>query len=191
MRTHKNSAIEDLFGPLGFSKRSMLYACSVTLILLLSALQLAAQTTSTIEGTVRDKQGLAVAGAQVRATSSAMAVELTATTDAEGNYRITTLPPGIYEIKVSKDGFQSEVFKHIEVTLNRTLAFDINMQVGSLSQVVEVDSATPLLETSTSSTGTTITPPANRRHAHQRPQLPGSLAARARRFVESPGGSSG
>ena len=158
MRTHRDSSITGFVSHLGFSKRSILYVCSVTLILLLSAWQLAAQTTSTIEGTVRDKQGLAVAGAQVRATSSAMAVQLTATTDAEGNYRITTLPPGIYEIKVSKDGFQSEVFKNIEVTLNRTLAFDMNMQVGSLSQVVEVDSATPLLETSASSTGTTITP---------------------------------
>ena len=76
-----------------------------------------------------------MAGAQVRATSSTLVVQLSATTDAEGNYRITTLlPPGIYEIKVTKDGFQSEVFKNIEVTLNRTLALDISMQVGSLSQ---------------------------------------------------------
>jgi hypothetical protein len=141
-----------------FSKRAMVCFCSLTLIFALSALPIAAQTTSTIEGAVKDKQGLAVAGAQVRATSSVLAVDLTATTDAEGNYRITTLPPGIYEVKLSKDGFQSEVFKNIEVTLNRTLALDVTMQVGSLSQIVQVDSATPLLETSISSSGTTITP---------------------------------
>ncbi len=158
MRNHMNSFIGGISARSAFSKRAMVCFCSLTLIFLLSALPIAAQTTSTIEGTVKDKQGLAVAGAQVRATSSALAVDLSATTDADGNYRITTLPPGIYEVKVSKDGFQSEVFKNIEVTLNRTLALDVTMQVGSLSQVVQVDSATPLLETSTSSSGTTITP---------------------------------
>src|ERR1700732_3051092 len=139
-------------------KHPMLHACSLAFILFLSALNLAAQTTSTIEGTVKDKQGLAVAGVQVRATSAELAVDRTATTDSDGSYRIAALPPGVYEIRASKDGFQSEVFKNLEVTLNRTLAFDIIMQVGSLNQVVEVDSATPLLETSASSTGATIAP---------------------------------
>ena len=139
-------------------KRSMLQICSVVFVLFLSAVNLAAQTTSTIEGTVKDKQGLAVAGAQIHVTSAQMAVDLTATTDGDGAYHIATLPPGIYEVKAVKDGFQSEVLKNIEVTLNRTLQLDITMQVGSLNQTVEVDSGTPLLETTASSTGSTITP---------------------------------
>jgi outer membrane receptor protein involved in Fe transport len=139
-------------------KRSMLHVFSLAFILFLSAVSLAAQTTSTIEGTVRDNQGLAVAGVQVHVTSSELAIDRTATTDADGSYRIATLPPGVYEIKASKDGFQSEVFKNLEVTLNRTLSFDIAMKVGALSQTVTVDSATPILETAASSTGSTITP---------------------------------
>ena len=139
-------------------KRSMLHVFSLAFILFLSAVNLAAQTTSTIEGTVRDNQGLAVAGVQVRVTSSELAIERTATTDADGSYRIATLPPGVYDIKASKDGFQSEVFKNLEVTLNRTLSFDIAMKVGALNQTVTVDSATPILETAASSTGSTITP---------------------------------
>lgn len=138
-------------------EHSMLHIFVLALLLFLTGMDLAAQTTSTIEGTVKDKQGLAVAGAQVRITSAALAVDRAATTDADGNYRIVTLPPGIYEIKVSKDGFQSEVFNNLEVTLNRTLVFDIAMQVGSLNQTVQVNSAAPLLETSASSTGSTIT----------------------------------
>ena len=140
------------------SKHSMIHLCSLVFILVLASFNLAAQTTSTIEGIVKDKQGLAVAGAQVRVTSGELAVDRSVTTESDGSYRIATLPPGVYEIKASKDGFQSEVFKNLEVTLNRTLDFDITMQVGSLSQTVEVDSATPLLETSASSTGSTITP---------------------------------
>jgi hypothetical protein len=139
-------------------KRSMLPVCGAAFVLFLSAMSLAAQTTSTIEGTVKDKQGLAVAGALIHVTSAQMAIDLTATTDADGAYHIATVPPGIYEIKAVKDGFQSEVLKNIEVTLNRTLQLDITMQVGSLNQTVEVDSATPLLETAASSTGSTITP---------------------------------
>jgi hypothetical protein len=138
-------------------KHLMIRLSGLTFVLFLSAFNLAAQTTSTIEGSVKDKQGLAVAGAQVRATNAALAIDRAATTDSDGGYRITTLPPGVYEIKASKDGFQSAVFKNLEVTLNRTLVFDITMEVGSLNQTVEVNSATPLLETAASSTGSTIT----------------------------------
>ncbi|MGC1604884.1 MAG: TonB-dependent receptor [Candidatus Acidiferrum sp.] len=140
------------------SKRLLSHFIGLALLLFLSSANLAAQTTSTIEGTVKDKQGLGVAGAQVHVTSAALAVDRTVTTDTDGSYRVATLPPGTYEIKASKDGFESEVLKNIEVTLNRTLEFDIALQVGSLNQTVEVSSATPLLETSISSTGSTITP---------------------------------
>lgn len=89
-------------------KHSMLHVFSMAFILFLSALDLLAQTTSTIEGTVKDKQGLAVAGAQVRTSNTALAVDLAATTDSDGSYRISTLPPGVYEIKASKDGFSNQ-----------------------------------------------------------------------------------
>lgn len=119
---------------------------------------LSAQTTSTIAGTVHDKQGLTVAGAEVHVTSTELAIDRSVTTESDGTYRIAALPPGIYEIKVSKEGFQTELFKNIEVTLNRTLVYDVTLQVGSANQTVEVTSVIPLLETTASSTGSTITP---------------------------------
>jgi outer membrane receptor for ferrienterochelin and colicin len=156
MTSHKPLEQKSFAETRGISKRLLTCFCSLVLLFLWGA-DLAAQTTSTIEGTVKDKQGLAVAGAQVHATSAALAVERSVTTDADGNYRVTALPPGFYEIKAAKDGFQSEVFKNLEVTLNRTLVFDITMQIGSLNQTVVVDSAVPLLEPTISSTGSTIT----------------------------------
>jgi hypothetical protein len=119
---------------------------------------LSAQTTSTITGTVRDKQGLPVAGAEIRVTSAELAVERSVSTDADGTYRLAALPPGTYVVKTAKDGFQTELFKDVEVTLNRTLVYDIVLQIGSVSQTIEVSSAVPLLEPTISSTGTTITP---------------------------------
>jgi len=118
----------------------------------------AAQTTSTIEGTLRDKQGATVGGAHVRVMSAELAVDRSATTEADGTYRVTALPPGRYEIRVERDGFRSEVFKGVELTLNRTLTFDVELQVGSVTESVEVNSAIPLVDTTISSTGTTIVP---------------------------------
>jgi hypothetical protein len=119
---------------------------------------LSAQTTSTIAGTVRDNQGLTVGGAEVQVTSTELAIDRTVTTESDGTYRIAALPPGIYEIRVSKSGFQTELFKNIEVTLNKTLVYDVTLQVGSMNQTIEVNSVIPLLETTSSSTGSTITP---------------------------------
>ena len=71
---------------------------------------------------------------------------------------MAALPPGNYEVRADKEGFQSEVFKGLEITLNRTLTLDITLQVGAVTQTVEVSSAIPLIDTTVSSTGTTITP---------------------------------
>ena len=117
-----------------------------------------AQTTSTIEGTVKYKQRAAIAGAKVHVTSAALAIDRTATTEADGAYRVTALPPGNYEIKAEREGFQTALFKELELTLNRELMLDVTLEVGTVTQSVEVSSAIPLVDTTVSSTGSTITP---------------------------------
>lgn len=119
---------------------------------------LVAQTTSTIEGSVKDKQGLSVVGAHIQVNSTEMGIDRGVSSESDGSYRVAELPPGIYEVKASKDGFESQIYKNLEITLNRTLAFDIILQVGSVNQTVEVDSSAPLLESTASSSGSTITP---------------------------------
>src|ERR1700722_4546258 len=137
---------------------SRLCLTGLVAVLILLAPAVFAQTTSTIEGTVKDKQGLTVAGATVHLTSTALAVDRSFISEADGSYHIATIPPGVYEISATKSGFETELFKDLEVTLNQTLRYDITLQVGSVSQTVEVNSAQPLLETTASSTGSTITP---------------------------------
>jgi outer membrane receptor protein involved in Fe transport len=142
----------------GIWKHSMLRVCSLAFISFLSAISLAAQTTSTIEGIVKDKQGATIAAARIRVINSELAIDRTTMTESDGNYRVSALPPGNYEVRADKEGFQSEVIKGLELTLNRTLTFDISLQVGAVSETVEVSSAIPLIDTTVSSTGTTITP---------------------------------
>lgn len=138
--------------------RSSLAGLSFWIILLLALVPCGlAQTTSTITGTVRDAQGLVVPDSHIHVTSAGLAIDRDATTDSDGSYRLPALPPGVYDIKASKNGFETEVFKGIEVTLNRTLVYDIVLKVGSTAETLEVTSEAPLLETTISSTGSTIT----------------------------------
>ena len=119
---------------------------------------LCAQTTSTLEGTVTDRQGLAISGAEVSVAADTLAVSKKTTTDANGNYQIALLPAGIYTVTVSHDGFSTQVFKGLEITLNRTVKFKASLEVGTVAQRVEVNAEIPLLETTSSSEGTTIVP---------------------------------
>ena len=124
---------------------------------LLSSSATAQTITSTIKGTVTDVNGAVVAGAEVKVSGTALATERSATTDAEGIYRLTALPAGTYTLTVSKTGFATSTAK-IELTLNLVLAVDVQMKVGNVGDVVNVSAdVAPLLEPSASSTGATVT----------------------------------
>jgi len=119
---------------------------------------LAQTTVSTIEGTIKDAQGSSIAGAQIVVKSTAIGLERTATSDADGLYRVTALPAGIYSLTVSHAGFATRTFDNIELTLNRTLTLDIPLEVGAVQEQVDVVENAQLLTPTTPSTGATITP---------------------------------
>jgi len=123
-----------------------------------SAPSLHAQITSTIEGTVTDRQGLVLSGAEITVAADTLAVTKKTTTGANGNYQIAALPAGIYTLMASHSGFSTRVLKDLEITLNRTFRFNVSLEVGVVQQTVEVSAEIPLLETTTSSEGSTIAP---------------------------------
>ena len=123
--------------------------------LLLLALPAAAQTTSTIEGTVTDTSGAVVPGAEVTARGVSIAAERSTTTDAKGVYRLSALPAGTYTVTVAFTGLATRSVT-LEVTLNRVVTYDAILQVGGVEETIAV--STPALDVSTSATGTTITP---------------------------------
>src|SRR5919109_41400 len=88
-------------------RRIMRYnSLPVVLCLLFLVHSALAQTTiSTIEGTVKDAHGNVVAGAQIVVKSPTLAVERTATSDADGFYRVAALPAGNYSLTISHTGF--------------------------------------------------------------------------------------
>ncbi|HEX5886021.1 MAG TPA: TonB-dependent receptor, partial [Pyrinomonadaceae bacterium] len=131
----------------------------VVLCFLLTAATASAQTTiSTIEGTIKDAQGSVVAGAQVLVKSQTLGIERTATSDANGFYRITALPAGNYSITISHTGFATRTFEDVELTLNRTLTLDIPLEVGAVQEQVDVVENAQLLNPTSAATGSTVTP---------------------------------
>jgi hypothetical protein len=125
---------------------------------LIFCLPAVAQTTSNIEGTVKDPRGAVVPGAEVKAASTSLAVERTTTSDENGFYRITALAAGNYTITVSATGFASSTINNVELTLNRTIALDVQLEVGTVTGQINVTAETVLIDPTTAATGSTVTP---------------------------------
>ena len=108
--------------------RPALLVLLLLLVFLLAPGAAAQTTTSTIEGKVTDASGAAVPGAEVKVSGTTLASERTATTGANGSYRVTALPAGNYTLAISAQGFASRTAA-LELTLNRVVTFDVTLQV--------------------------------------------------------------
>jgi hypothetical protein len=147
------------FGKLTFyrmARATILTAAACVLLLPASH----AQTTSTIQGTITDKQGLAISGAQLQLSGDTIGTSRTTTSDSTGGYQFQNLPAGVYKLTVTHAGFATNAFKELDVTVNRTLTLNLQLEVGRVDEVVNVSGDLPLLETNSSSSGTTILPDA-------------------------------
>jgi Carboxypeptidase regulatory-like domain/TonB dependent receptor/TonB-dependent Receptor Plug Domain len=119
---------------------------------------LRAQTTSTTEGIVADQQGLPVAGAEIHVLNSGMGIDRSAKSESDGTYRVLGLPAGTYTVTVFKTGFVPTTVRNLEVTVNQTVTLNLSLKLGGQTEKVEVSGVAPLLESTTSSSGTTILP---------------------------------
>ncbi|MEY2395785.1 MAG: hypothetical protein QOF94_2130, partial [Acidobacteriaceae bacterium] len=119
--------------------------------------RLSAQTTfGYITGTVTDASGGALEGAQVTITNQETGAKLTQTTGSDGLYQFSNLLPGRYRIDVEKPGFKRTTQPDVVVQVQQTSNINLTMQVGDVSQTVEVTSETPLLQPDSSSLGQVI-----------------------------------
>ena len=138
--------------------RSLYLTSCACMFLLTVPLSLRAQTASVVEGTLTDQQGLAVAGAEVHISNSALGTDRSTLSGQDGTYKIQGLSAGTYTLSASKAGFVVQTFRNLELTVNCAFALNIELKVEGRADIVEVSAVTPLLESGKSSTGSTIVP---------------------------------
>src|SRR5256886_16141995 len=109
-------------------------------LILALALPLAsrAQDTGYISGTVTDKSGAAVVGAEVVVTNTAGSLTRTTTTNADGAYVVPGLPGATYNITVTAKGFQKYSATKIVLDVAQKIRIDVQLTVGAITEVVEV-----------------------------------------------------
>src|SRR5262245_51877729 len=110
----------------------------LTVVFFSAGLLKAQITSATIVGTVRDSSAAVVARASIQAKAIATNLVRSVVTDGEGNYIVTNLPVGEYEVTASASGFKKEVQQGIVLQVQQTARIDISLQPGSVSETVNV-----------------------------------------------------
>lgn len=161
------------------------YILSLSLILgLLSMYSTvnAQTTTATVTGTITDTSGAVISNARVTAKNQGTQLEYTAVSGSSGVYTIPFLPVGDYVVSVEAGGFKKLVSNEIKLEVNQKARIDLKLQVGDISQSVEVMDVAPVLQTESTSVGevisgtTTTNLPLNGRNFQQLTLLvPGSV----------------
>jgi hypothetical protein len=108
-----------------------------------------------IVGTVSDSTGAVVPGTNVTLTNLGTTEKRTMETDATGSYRFVNLVPGKYRIEAEKSGFK-RFSREVVVEVESAVRIDLSMEVGEVTQTVEVSAQTPLLQSETSSLGQVV-----------------------------------
>src|SRR5689334_23066709 len=99
----------------------------------------------TITGTVSDPAGAVVAGAPIEAREVETGVVYQAVSTNTGNYTVSQLPAGSYEISLSVPGFKRYVRQSLALQVAQVLRIDITLEVGAATESVTVSEAAPLL----------------------------------------------
>ena len=133
----------------------MLKLASMTM--LTCALAFAQGTTATISGNVTDSSGSAVAGASVTATNLDTNVTRKQSTQDDGSYSLLFLPIGNYRVEISGTGFKKFEQTGIVLEVNRNAKVDAVLQVGAVTETVEVIADATVVETTNPALGQVVT----------------------------------
>jgi hypothetical protein len=131
------------------------YALFLSALIFIACPSFGQQTLGSLNGTVVDPSGAAVAGATVTATNTAIDFSQTTTTQATGFFQIFNLPIGTYVIKVSTRGFETTQLTGVPVQEARATTVNATLKLGQVSESVEV-TATPLLNATDATNGYTL-----------------------------------
>ncbi len=125
---------------------------------LFSALSLFGQdATGRVIGTVTDAQGGSIEGARVTVTNAATSATRAVTTGRDGAYEVVQLPIGTYSVTVAGPGFRRAVSSPQVLEINRSLRIDVSLEVGAVTETVQVAGQAQGVETVNATLGQSVT----------------------------------
>ncbi len=137
-------------------RRLIRFALLALLCVLTASLTQAQRLDGTLRVTVTDSSGASVENARVTVTNEGTNVALSSTASSAGTYVFPNLSIGSYTVSVERDGFKKSVQKGARVESNQVAEAKVDLEVGAVSAVVEVEAGSELIKTATSELSTTI-----------------------------------
>ena len=112
--------------------------------------------TGSLLGTVTDSTGGVVPSAKISVTNIRTGVKSDTTTDAAGSYLVNFLQPGAYKVEAEVAGFKKFSRENVSLEMSRQLRIDIGLETGQVTETVNIQAQTPLLETENGTLSGTI-----------------------------------
>src|SRR5712671_6020066 len=138
-------------------RRLQFGTCALVLMALLVGATVSASPTGSIVGSVKDPSGAATPGAKLTLTNQSTNAKLEAVSDTNGGFQFLQLAPAVYSLVVESQGFKKVTEQRILVQVDQITHVDVALEIGSVTQIVEVTSAaTPLLETDRSTLSSVV-----------------------------------
>ena len=131
---------------------------AVVLMALLAGASLcqAQVSTATINGSVTDEQGAVIPGAQLTLTNIETGVNQQTQSNEAGLYRFQNVQIGVYTLDASSDGFTTQRLEPFTLTVNQTTTLDFAMQIGAVTETVEVIATAVQLQSSSAELGQAV-----------------------------------
>ncbi len=132
------------------------HCCVLPAFVLITCSAVWAQGTAQINGTIRDASGLAVPGAQIKATQTATGAARTIVSGADGGFVLPNLAIGPYMLEVTKEGFTRYLQSGIVLQVDSNPTIDAVLKVGSVTEQVMVQADAALVETRSTGVGQVV-----------------------------------
>ena len=112
--------------------------------------------TAAVTGHVTDPTGAVIPGAAIAVTNLATGIAQNTVSNNVGAYSVLNITPAFYQITVEKDGFQQTSIPTVQLEVNQTLTQDFALEVGSVTETVEVSATAQLLQASSAEVGAVV-----------------------------------
>lgn len=129
---------------------------SILAVSLVFSVRLLGQTLGEISGQVADSSHAAVADSMITLTNTSTNTVRQTTSNAEGLYTFPSVPPGAYALKVEHPGFKTVTSNNVEVQVQQSVRLDFTLEVGQVTESVQVEAAADLLQSENATVGTVI-----------------------------------